>query len=206
MVLSAQRWTNGLRDKKRSACVAFEAGPEEAWRLEEHEGSLRHLEAEDVRLLTLQPWHADAIQKWLAEGGSALAEERRRVVEMTGSWPFLLQRLQDTSAVNLRSAIESFTPLLEAPELGGSFLEALGVPDKGRRRDVLLRLALAEDDEGSTPEHLAAPDAGQPLAFVERVLRWADRLAFARPLRHGRWRLDGVVAQALLGVYLAEDA
>ena len=196
-VAAAAAWAARRRASTRSTCIAFEAGPEGAWVLEEDPEGLVGLEAQGVALVTLQPWHADALQRWLSEGGLHTAEERRRVVALTGSWPFLLQRLQSASSVSLRSAIESFTPVGSDPDLARAFLGALGLGAAGPQREVLLSLALTDSGDGAAPERLAR-EASQPLALVERVLRWADRLSLARPVRNGRWRPNAIVANALM--------
>jgi hypothetical protein len=183
--------------KQRFARIAFVADPHQAWWWSSLEKSTRdNLQAVGLRELSLRPWSESALRRWMEETGIAPGEHNfgARVKHVTGNWQAALHAFGSrcrTGTHRWRDCLDEIErdiqPNTEWLHRAGILPEALPV----------LRI-MAELKEAVAPEDVVEFGAGLTLDRVERVIHWADTMAYARPTSRNAWILDDFLARLVI--------
>jgi hypothetical protein len=185
-----------LRTHKAAAeaQVVFTGGPETVWAmLTSNRNVFEELEQLGVKLLSLAPWHEQAVRQWLDDCGYAIGPDgRKQVRELTGGWPLLLYRFHELSQGD-ESHWDSHLGQLQTagPErevLRGAFGLTAGLCARVIGSVAVISPASEEYIIGSVQE----PGWAE---LVARGLEWGRRLNLLRFSSQGRWEVDSVIQQ-----------
>jgi hypothetical protein len=176
------------------AQVVFAADPNMVWAmLDANKNVFEELERLGVNLVSLAPWHEQAVRQWLDDCGFAIGPDgRKRVREVTGGWPLLLYRFYELSAGD-ESHWESH---LGEVQITGPEREvwraAFGLAG-GLGTRVIGSLAVISP--ASEEYILGSMQEPGWTDLVARGLEWGRRLNLLRFSGQGRWEVDAAVQQ-----------
>ena len=177
--------------------VVFSADGGKSWIL--HDKNV--LECEK---LFLKPWHESMITSWLDDLGIHTdAEERSKIVDVTGAWPSMLlhlERLREKAPnQSIKEIIGSFQSYVDCIKEERGFLTHFEI-----HNDILpIFNTFAElseekiDWEGAAPADLASLIEEYPEEYVYKVLDWAESMYYVGQCPSGCLRLDNVLLRFL---------
>lgn len=178
-----------VSSKKRFLRTVFVADPVTAWEFSENVANVQLVVTE----LSIKPWQEAALRRWLedAEFGPEAVGNCKQILELTGGWGMLINAMGKAcrgSPHNWRVQVEALRTNWVS--------ESASRDCSGLSESVLSVLeVMAKLDSPVSTEDIAA---FAPTSDVPRVLRWADRLAFARETEPDRWVLDAMVRSVIV--------
>lgn len=186
-----------LTAKGRYLQVVFMTDPQHLWRLQPE---LKRLTHKGLRWISLLPFREGFLRQWMDDVGIRNDKtERERIVEMTGGWKMLLERLYnlhrgtgelDKSFEKLENEFTKDEP----PSLRGDFALDISGPIK----TLQLLHEYAGENETTTEELTELLDDDNINSNVlEASLEWAETLHLVNRKGKNAWRLDSVVARIL---------
>ncbi|MEZ4702709.1 MAG: hypothetical protein R2834_20415 [Rhodothermales bacterium] len=145
----------------------------------EHEKRLPQIETLQVQIITLTPWHANALYLWLDQMEPSVDEAMaKHISHATANWPFLLDHLRgivQTGTMSWPPVLAQFTRLLQDNK--SEFLRAFGLTDE-YQRNILAAIAAWDGLDGIFKDDLLDllhEEYQEPL--IRDVLRWAGSLS-----------------------------
>ena len=177
--------------------VLFMADPLHFWKLL---SELERFNHKGVQWTALRPWSAGFLRQWMDDVGFN-PEKRKLVVDNTGGWPALVERLHDVErdTGDLDTAIDRLKLLFENVQEMEDVMHAFGMDLEGLRMQRTVLTKLAELDGAADFEFLSelAEDEEVDAETLRKTLRWAETLHLVRFAGHDTWELDNVVARLL---------
>lgn len=178
------------------AQVIFLAGPEAVWAmLGSNTNVFDQFAGSGVNVLSLTPWHEQAVREWLDECGfTTNPDDRKRVRELTGSWPLLLYRFYESCHGDMPHW-STYLDKLKTDAIDQdreNLRKAFGLTNCPGSR-VVASLAIISP---ASEEYLVASvqEPGWP-ELVRRALEWGRRLNLLTYSTQGRWAADPIVQQ-----------
>jgi hypothetical protein len=165
---------------KRFLRVIFIADPETAWDLSAGDAGLPPGPTE----LSLKPWREAAVRRWMEDVEFGTASNCcEQILEQTGGWGLLVHALGEACRGRSHSWREQLESLRRGWPADPRWDECRRLPPGAL--PALRQMADFEEPVSSGDLADFAPGADVP-----RVLRWADRLGFAREQEAETWVLD----------------
>jgi hypothetical protein len=197
-VRHAQQHLRPQPGKKKVTRVVFMADPAVTWYWVQMSKNVRdRLHAGGVAEFSLQPLAPATVAAWLEERGLGPADAAMvpKIAQVTGNWALLLSQFAGRSREHPDRWEQELTALEKELAAGrSSWRNSLGVVPQA----LPVLKAMSEFGEPVTAAELAELLAGsRAAATIEAVLRWAELLAFIRPVSPGKWKLDRMVGQAI---------
>lgn len=190
----------------RHARVVFEATPS---KLREILGAKTGSSGSgDDKILSLRPWHTDAVAFWLrelAKAGNLDVPIRLRIAHLTGGWPLLLAALYkyvSASSFNWEAGLDTLDRALDDPTFARGMVSAMGVTSE---RDALIFNTLAcwslPGAWHAAPDALRADElaelVGGETEEISALLSWAERLAITAMTTNAQWHVMPVPGRLL---------
>ncbi len=207
----SERWVQAALDqvdrlsaKGRYLQIVFMTDPQHLWTLQ---SELKKLNQAGLRWNSLRPWREGFLRQWMDDVGfSNDPTIREQIIEKTGGWKTLLERLyflsQETG--NLENSLKT----LENEFTNGddSILRknfALDVP--GANKALQCLNDVGGKNETTTEEIMNfldnfPDDYGIDGVTLKRTLEWAELLHLVRRAGHNAWRLDSIAAHAISSI------
>lgn len=184
-----------LTSKKSFVRIAFVADPFFTWRLVEEPTDEWKTQ---VSCFNLHPWNDIAVRQWLIDYGFPDNREHRlKLSQVTGNWPYLLQKFYDLAQRNpeqWQNDITRLNELIHEPGFAVEFAAALGL-DLQTPRGKILR-DLAQIGEASVDDLTAIVENMAP-EVIRQTLRWAERLSLIQFIGNEQWRVQPQVGVML---------
>ena len=207
----SEKWVQAALDqvvrlsaKGRYLQIVFMADSRHLWTLQ---SELKKLNQAGLRWISLRPWRGGFLRQWMDDVGfSNDPTIRGQVIEKTGGWKTLLERLYilNQGTLNLENSIKTLEN--ECTNGDNSILSkgfALDVPEADKALQCLHDVG--GQNEATTEELMNflenfPDDYGIDSDTLKTSLEWAELLHLVHRTGHNAWRLDSIAACALSSV------
>lgn len=187
-----------LKSRRTFARIVFLADAATTWRfVHEDQRRVSSLESDDLSVLTLRPWHANALYTWLDTWDVSVEDEtRRQISHITDNWPNLLERLNNERLV--QGPTWTLNPPVFFSRLSedlDTILAEFGITEQ-LHRAVLGLLALFDDGAGVEEDEWILLAEDHPEERVREVILWAESLNLIY-LKEHYWHLTAPLKRLL---------
>jgi hypothetical protein len=186
----AQRWLGARRrGSRRSASIVFQSTLESAEKLNDMRCK-RPLTSWTE--LSLGPWHANALRRWLDRIGIPdNSDSREKILAVTGGWHKLVEELGQRCAHDSHEWVAHLDSLEQSMTTDRKWFEAFGLTP------LASRVLHVHADVGGEPltvrDMLDFDPTLGTLSTIEATLDAADRLRYVHRESEDRWRFDSLL-------------
>lgn len=189
--LDAARQFCRTRRKKLQVRVAFQADPEQLWRLEEE---FPVADWPGIDRIEVRPCDAIFVRSWLDDVDLQHDEEKiAELLEVTGGWPTCLFELNTGPTKDWSFRIAELRK--KAARVPSA--EQLGLAANPAVAAALRRLTELEEPFSRETIELLAEDSAEAGAAVRRQVEWARRLGLVEAGGNGVFRLNSLLRSRL---------
>lgn len=144
-----------------------------------------------VRVISLHPWSGESLSLWLQDQAIILnAEERQRVLELSGGWPTLLEEWAKHPPRDGKASPESMVNLLRERSDDRTWRPALGL---ARELNPVLALFAEYGPSMSAGDLEMVAQGAAARSEIERVLAWSELIGIVRKDDVERYSLNSLV-------------
>lgn len=190
---------NALSSRRAFAHVLFLGDADTAMRFVRDQGvRLTGLETEQIGVISLSPWHSNALYQWFSNLDPSVDEEiAKRISLLTANWPLLLEKLATSvqvEGIQWSQALDTLLELLTTKQ--EEILPAFGLNGNDGRLEILQAIAQWDHGKGVFESDLVELKDDCPEDHIRGTFRWAESMHLIYQ-QDGLWRLTAPLQQML---------